>query len=142
MLTVYEKGNIEKKIVSEPVIDFDGWFDNHTGEIVIDKTVERIMAEIDKAEFIGNNQIRNRFGDVTDIKNLSTGTKAVICVYSYPKKVFDLSQCGNNAVTCAFTLPRGRTLIYLDERCGRRISIQRRRLQPCEGHNMGRNPYL
>lgn len=115
MLTIYEDGTCNNRIGREPVIDFDDFFDTHIGEIVVDDTVKRVMAYIDEAEFIGSNQIKNRFNDPTDIRNISRGAKAVICVYTFPMVVFDFSYCQNNAISCMFTLPRGRVVLEISE---------------------------
>ena len=105
MLTVYDMSiEIGRKIGKEPVKDIENWFEEHLSEIVIDDTVKRIITYIDGEEFISHEIEKDR------LRELSMGAKAVICVYTFPKVVFDLEfdYGENKAVTCAFTLPRGR----------------------------------
>ena len=116
MLTIYEDGTCKKKIGKKPIKDVESWFNSHIEEIIIDDTVKRIMLHLDKAEFMGHRIIRNESGHITNIAYLSRGAKAVICVYTFPKVVFDFTDIENKAFTYALTLPRGRIIIKIDER--------------------------
>lgn len=128
MLTLYEKGTCDKMMGKEPITELDDYFDSHIDQIQLDDIIQGIAGYIDGARFIGGEQtdstdpllsdckLKNRFGDITDVINLSTGAKGVICVYAFPKLIFDLQECGNNAITYVFTLPRGRMTTWIYER--------------------------
>lgn len=56
-----------------------------------------LLHNIEQADYIDHISIRDRFGYNLHISNLSTGTKAALCVINYPDKVIDTIECGLNA---------------------------------------------
>jgi len=66
-----------------------------------EKDIE-IIKYIDNAEYIGNNTMRDRFGNITSIKNLSTGAKIVLntkWLIEHGKDTpINITSCGDNAL--------------------------------------------
>lgn len=57
-----------------------------------------LIKGIDNGEYLDQNSFIDRFGFKLYISELSTGCKAALCVSSNKDLVFDLSECGKNAV--------------------------------------------
>lgn len=62
-----------------------------------DPFVQEIIKEVDSAELIDGFCIRDRLGKTVPPEYLSSGSKVAILIWKYPDKVFNLTQCGNNA---------------------------------------------
>ena len=79
-----------------------------------DNSVKYLMKVIDGVEYAGNNCFYSKYGGVAlHVSELSTGCKTAINVYSCPDKIFDIGECGNNALAAICNLKRGN--IYTDE---------------------------
>lgn len=116
MLIVYDNSKeVRRKIGKEPIKDIEGWFNSHIHEIEIDDTVKRIMYHMDEVEFMGHRIVRKKNGHLSNIEYLSKGAKAVICIYTFPKIVFDLGSDNNRVIACALTLPRGKFVAYIED---------------------------
>lgn len=96
MLRVYirEFDDIPKDI--EVVKDCDWEFSKLIGIPGTD-AIKNILRYIDKAEWYSERQIKDRFGNVMAIDNISSGCKAAIVTSLNPDKAVDLIECGYNA---------------------------------------------
>ena len=111
MITIYKKGNIKKDM--QPVIlNNDIYFNKHTFEKLDEKAAE-IISEIDQSDMQSKYIISSKFdGSVLNIDKLSTGCKTVLNIIYNPDKIFDIRECGDNALDIIYTLPQGN--IYCD----------------------------
>lgn len=69
----------------------------------LDKKDIEIIRAIDKAEYIGNNNMIDRFGNVTSIKNISTGAKVVLNIKWFIENdkadtPINITSCGDSAL--------------------------------------------
>lgn len=100
-------------LVKKPdgLIDFnDGWFDIYADSVNFnDRIVQKVMKDIDNVEYAGDLMFFSKFkkGLAVSVSELSTGCKTAINVYSFPDKIFNLAECGNNALETIFNLRRG-----------------------------------
>ncbi|MBR3102490.1 MAG: hypothetical protein IKQ27_01145 [Lachnospiraceae bacterium] len=58
----------------------------------------RLLKQIENAEYVSSSKYRDRFGIVLSISDLSTGTKAALCVQYHTDRIIDLVECGFNAI--------------------------------------------
>lgn len=68
----------------------DSWFQ--------DDFVKSIIKGVDRADVVDGCVLRNEFGKVISADHLSTGSKAMICIYEFPDKIFNITQMGNNVL--------------------------------------------
>ena len=89
-------------------IELNDLFFNQNTASMIDNKAEIIIESIDNAKLISRYKIMSRFEDVAvDIDKLSTGCKTVLNVLYNPDKVFNLKECGNNALEIIYGLENG-----------------------------------
>lgn len=95
----------------EGLIDFnDGWFDMNTDSIDFsNKEIRKIIKNIDGVEYADDLRFFSKFKKnvQVDITELSTGCKTAINIYSFPDKIFNLAECGNNALEIIFNFKKG-----------------------------------
>lgn len=110
MITLYKKKAIPKDM--ELVVLNDIFFNKTTAEM-LDKEASSVISQIDQSEMISKYQIKSRFdGSVLNIDKLSTGCKTVLNIMYNPNKVFDIRECGDNALDAIYSLSTGN--IYCD----------------------------
>lgn len=112
-LNIYiDKKDIPKKskIIKFNDIQFEYDLDN----MIVDKTIEKLMYDIDGSVYIpdGNGSMRTRYGDLLKLNYLSTGCKTAINVYNHPDKIVDCIECGNNAFEYILSLKNGNVFGY------------------------------
>lgn len=106
MITVYKKKYIPKDM--KPVIINNDIFFNKITVMKLDDKAEKIINEIDHSEMLSNYQIRSKFdGSVLNIDRLSTGCKTALNILYNTDRVFDICECGDNALDVIYALPRG-----------------------------------
>ncbi len=110
MITVYKTCTIPK---DEEVIEFnDVYFNKHTA-VMLDDRAKDIIKKIDHSDLISEYSITSRFdGTTLNIDKLSTGCKTVLNVMYNPDKIFDIRECGDNALDVLYALDEGK--IYCD----------------------------
>ena len=105
MITVYKKKSIPKDM--KLVVLNDIYFNQNTVALLDDRAGD-IVAQIDHSEMLGQYAIRSRFdGTTLNIDRLSTGCKTALNVLYNPDKVFDIRECGDNALDVIYALPEG-----------------------------------
>lgn len=105
MITIYKKKNKPKNM--ELIILNDIFFNKYTAERLDDRA-EEIIAKIDHSKMLDKYAISSRFdGMKLNIDKLSTGCKTALNVLYNPDKVFDIRECGDNALDVIYALPCG-----------------------------------
>ncbi len=110
MISVYKKGTVPK--TKELILLNDIYFNQHTVSLLDEKAAE-IISTIDRSEWLSQYTIRSRFDGMTlNIDKLSTGCKTVLNILYNPEKIFDIRECGDNALDVIYALPEGN--VYCD----------------------------
>ena len=105
MITVYKKKNVPKHM--ELIALNDIFFNKYTVSL-LDGRAKEIIAAVDHSEMLSQYAIRSRFDGMTlNIDKLSTGCKTALNVLYNPDKVFDIRECGDNALDVIYSLPAG-----------------------------------
>ena len=125
MITVYKKNAIPKTMTLEANNDI--FFNKNTSEL-LDERAKQIIKQIDSSELSGKYAIKSRFnGMLLNIDKLSTGCKTVLNILYNPDRVFDIRECGENALDVLYTLPCGN--VYCDYPL---ISFDMERAEVCD----------
>mgnify|MGYP002575536800 FL=1 len=110
MITVYKKKPSAKGM--ELIVMNDIFFNQSTVSLLDDRAKE-IIRQIDHSDMLSPFSISSRFdGMALNIDKLSTGCKTALNVLYNPDKVFDIRECGDNALDVIYSLPEGN--IYCD----------------------------
>ena len=110
MITVYKKKLSSRTM--ELVVMNDIYFNQYTVSLLDDRAKE-IIRQIDHSDMLSPFSISSRFdGMALIIDKLSTGCKTALNVLYNPDKVFDVRECGDNALDVIYALPEGN--IYCD----------------------------
>lgn len=89
------------------IMDNRIWFrQNKKPEWFEDEFVKRVIHEIDKAEVMFEEVIKDRFGHGIPPEYLSTGTKTLICIYYHPELQFNGTMMGDNCVPFLMEIAR------------------------------------
>lgn len=104
MITIYKK----KKAPYEIVQLNDVYFNKYTVDQMDDRA-KHIVSLIDESELIDNYTMKSRFDStVMNTDKLSSGCKTVLNIMYNPDKIFDLRECGENALDAIYSLDSGR----------------------------------
>ena len=110
MITVYKKGTLPKNL---ELVSLNDIFFNKTTVEKLDDWAEEIIRKIDHCGMLSPYKIRSRFdGSALNIDKLSTGCKTALNVLYNQNKVFDIRECGDNALDVIYALPHGN--VYCD----------------------------
>ena len=105
MITVYKKGTVPK---TKELITLNDIYFNQTTVSLLDERAAGIISAIDSSEMLTQFTIRSRFDGMTlNIDKLSTGCKTALNILFNPEKIFDIRECGDNALDVIFALPEG-----------------------------------
>ena len=105
MITIYKKSAIPKNI--EIVVLNDIFFNKYTVEKLDERAVE-IVEKIDRSKMLNKYMIYSRFnGTALNIDKLSTGCKTALNIMYNPDKIFDICECGDNALDVIYSLSQG-----------------------------------
>lgn len=108
MLKIYIKTNKENVININDV-----YFNKYTFGKLDYATSKSIIKEIDGVELTQDFKIISKFTNgVLDLTKLSTGCKTVLNILYNQDKVFNMSECGMNAVSLIYNLSVGN--VYVD----------------------------
>lgn len=111
MITVYKT---KKYIPSdlELIKLNDVFFNKYTYE-KLDERAADVIAKIDNTEMINRASVKSKFDGATlNIDKISTGCKTALNIMYNCDKVFDIRECGDNAVDFIYSLDLGN--IYCD----------------------------
>lgn len=129
MITVYKKKSKLSKL--EFVELNDVHFNKYTVSQLDDRAKE-IIAKIDHSQMLSQFTIGSRFdGTVLNIDKLSTGCKTALNVLYNPNKVFDIRECGDNALDVIYALPCGN--VYCEYPL---ISFEMDKVKVCDRNEM------
>ena len=104
MITVYKKGTVPK---NKLIFQNDIFFNKNTA-LRLDSRAADIIWRIDHSEMLSPYTISSRFdGSALNIDKLSTGCKTALNVLYNQDKVFDVRECGDNALDVIYSLPYG-----------------------------------
>ena len=110
MITVYKKKPNPKK--RELIEINDIYFNQYTAEHLDDKAAD-IIEKVDHSDMIDKYSILSRFDNMRlNIDKISTGCKTALNILYNPDKIFDIRECGDNALDVIYSLPEGN--IYCD----------------------------
>ena len=88
-------------------------FFNKSTVSLLDERAAEIIERIDRSKMLSKFTISSRFDGMTlNIDKLSTGCKTALNIMYNPDKVFDIRECGDNALDVIYSLPRGN--VYCD----------------------------
>ena len=105
MITVYKKKPTRNG--PELITLNDIYFNKNTVEKLDDRASE-IIAKIDQSKMLSKYTISSKFnGTVLNIDKLSTGCKTTLNIIYSPDKIFDICECGDNALDIIYSLPQG-----------------------------------
>lgn len=105
MITVYKKGTVPK---TKELITLNDIYFNQNTVSLLDERAAAIISGIDNSEMLTQFTIRSRFDGMTlNIDKLSTGCKTALNILYNPEKVFDIRECGDNALDVIYALPNG-----------------------------------
>ena len=103
MITIYK----EKKLPKELVQLNDVYFNKYTVNMLDDRA-RSIVSRVDDSELIDNYTMKGKFDDtIMNTDKLSTGCKTVLNVMYNPDKIFDIRECGENALDLIYALEDG-----------------------------------
>ena len=108
MITIYKKKPRGREIVALNDIYF-----NKTTVEKLDDKANAIIDKIDQSKIISKYTVSSKFnGTVLNIDKLSTGCKTALNIMYNPDVIFDICECGDNALDVIYSLPLGN--VYCD----------------------------
>lgn len=106
MLEVYKMSAIPKG--TEIIKMNDVYFNKYTAAMLDDRA-NAIMMEIDQSEMINRYSIKSRFdGMALNVDKLSTGCKTALNILYNSDKIFDIFECGDNALDVIYRFENGK----------------------------------
>lgn len=105
MITIYKKNAIPKNM---KYINYnDIYFNKYTASL-LDERAAGIIKTIDHSDMLSKYMISSRFnGTALNIDKLSTGCKTALNIMYNPDIVFDICECGDNALDVIYSLSDG-----------------------------------
>lgn len=101
----------DSELVEAEIKDIDAAFSKLI--VPVDQNTLAIVRAIDNGRLIDSNSYIDRFGVKLYVSELSTGTKAAICVYCNSDQIVDLQECGLNARDAIFNYcENGKVLLH------------------------------
>lgn len=101
MITIYKKKTKDIEFLN------DIYFNQNTVEL-LDERAKSVIKQIDQSEMLSKYTIKSRFNEtVLNIDKLSTGCKTALNIIYNPQKIFDIRECGENALDVIYRLPSG-----------------------------------
>lgn len=105
MITIYKKRSVPNGM--ELITLNDIFFNKYTAPMLDDRAKE-IIAKIDHSKMLSQYAVSSRFdGTKLSIDRLSTGCKTALNILYNPDRVFDIRECGDNALDVIYALPDG-----------------------------------
>lgn len=109
MITIFKS----KKTTPYEIITInDTYFNRYTVDI-LDERAKEIVTRIDESELIDNYTMKSKFNDnLINTDRLSSGCKTALNIMYAKDKIFDLRECGDNALDVIYSLDVG--MVYCD----------------------------
>ena len=100
---------MEHLLTVQEVVRFnDIYFNKYTADLLDDRARD-IIKQIDQTEMLGKYAIESRFdGSRLNIDKLSTGCKTALNVMYNPNNIFDICECGENALEVIYGMDAGK----------------------------------
>ena len=100
---------MEHLLTVQEVVRFnDIYFNKYTADLLDDRARD-IIKQIDQTEMLGKYAIESRFdGSRLNIDKLSTGCKTALNVMDNPNNIFDICECGENALEVIYSMDAGK----------------------------------
>ncbi|MCR5402315.1 MAG: DUF4869 domain-containing protein [Butyrivibrio sp.] len=91
----------------------DIWFQNHIKDISFGENEQNIVKSIDGVTYAGNNKFNSKFmkGTLVDASELSTGCKTALNIATFQSKIFNIAECGDNALQLIMNMKSGNAYI-------------------------------
>lgn len=110
MITVYKKKTVPKTM--EVVRINDVYFNKNTVGM-LDQRAGGVIGQIDNSQMLDQYSISSRFdGTRLNIDKLSTGCKTALNIMYNPDLIFDIAECGENALEAIYAMEAGK--VYCD----------------------------
>lgn len=110
MITVYKKDVLPD---NAEIIRVNDVFFNKFTSVLIDDRARDIIQKIDNSEMISKYYIASRFdGSRINVDMLSTGCKCALNIMYNPDRIFDIRECGENALEVIYSFDAGQ--VYCD----------------------------
>ena len=110
MITVYKKNVLPEG--AEVVRVNDVYFNKYTAR-TLDERAGDIIHKVDDSQVLSKYYFASKFdGSRLNIDKLSTGCKTTLNIMYNPDRIFDISECGENALEAIYSLGRGS--VYCD----------------------------
>lgn len=109
MLNIYI-GKLNKELKSRYIKFNDDWFDMNVRNVKFDSDESKfLLRAIDRTHYLGDYRIESSFreGLAVSVSELSSGCKTAINISTFNDKIFDLAECGNNALEAIAKLDDG-----------------------------------
>ena len=105
MIKIYKKKSKPKDM--EIITVNDVFFNKYTSKM-LDGTAKDIISKIDDSVMVDLFYIRSRFdGSTLNIDKLSTGCKTALNILYNKNKIFDIKECGDNAIDVIYQFDEG-----------------------------------
>lgn len=129
MITIYKKNHVPANM--KLINCNDLFFNKYTTELLDDRAGE-IIKKIDSSVMISKYMITSRFdGTALNIDKLSTGCKTVLNIMYNPDVIFDICECGENALDEVYSMSSGKIF------CGYPyISFEMKKVNICDNHGI------
>lgn len=106
-----DKGSVDKE---KFINDAGTYFNINIKPSEITSIDKEVIKRIDNGTFVDEEDIKTPFG-TTSMYNLSSGTKTIISILHHTEKIFNLINCGENALKVLFELIDGTDIqVFLD----------------------------
>jgi len=77
---------------------------------VLDDFAQRVIRDIDASEVVGPDMIKNDIFGTFSANDLSAGVKTLLLIKNNPKKIFNISNCGDNCARYILELSKDRDI--------------------------------
>ena len=106
MITVYKKNTLPEGV--EIIRVNDVFFNKYTA-VMLDERAKDVIRKIDMGEMLTKYSFASRFdGSKLNVDMLSTGCKSALNIMYNPDRIFDVAECGENALEVIYSFREGK----------------------------------
>ena len=81
------------------IYNTDVYYENqYLPEWTMSEFAQKVIKNVDCSEVVGPDEIKNELFGIFKSTELSAGAKTLLLLYNQPKKIFNISNCGENCV--------------------------------------------